>query len=118
MNPARAQNSARFCDIKAGMDNEWVELQAIKWANRRAGALRCREVYKRATIVSDKWELCTDRYRNVTGRRVHVVLYGETYDGHCGVAHFIFIQPHEGRGYFSRRLKGYQTGDFYDVACE
>lgn len=115
---ASAQNSARFSDVRAGMCNEWAEHEAIRWANKRANDLRCREVYKDAVIVSDKWVLCTDKYRYVTGRKVHMVLYGETYDGHCGMAHFIFIQPHEGRGYFSRKLKGEQIGNFYDVVCE
>jgi hypothetical protein len=116
--PAYAQNSARFSDVQPTMHDRALECDAIVWANRRANSLMCREVYKRAVIVSNDWELCTDKTHYVTGRRIHMVLYGETYDGRCGLAHFVFTQKHEGRGYFSRKLKGEQTGNFYAVACE
>ncbi|MES2704694.1 MAG: hypothetical protein V4649_18785 [Bacteroidota bacterium] len=115
---AQSRSNARFSDVKPAMKNTCLEKNAVLWANRRAKDELCREVYEKAVIVSDDWELCTDKRRYVTARRIHMVLYGTGQNNRCGMAHFVFYQKHEGRGYFAHRLKGEQTGDFYDAVCE
>ncbi len=113
-----AQNHARYSDIEEGMRDEWLEREAIHVANKRASALKCRETYTVAKITSEDWITERDWHGNVTGRYLHMELYGETYDGQCGVTHFVFRQRLRGDDTFAERLSISEMGSFYDMECE
>jgi hypothetical protein len=111
-----AQNSAHFCDIKAAMHDEYLETAGVRAANKKAAQMGCREVYKVAKIVSPEWELF---YENdlLVGRKIHMEVYGETWEGQCGVTHFIFKQKYLGHHEWGNMRCDYM-GDFYDMDCE
>jgi hypothetical protein len=114
---ALCQERARFSDFKAGMKDTYLERQAVRLANNRANDLKCCEAFTKAKILSSDWDLCF-KGAKLQGRDIHIELYGQTHEGGCGVAHFIFQQRYEGRGYFSEKLKLHQMGDFYAAECE
>ncbi len=76
----------------------------------------CREEFKRATIVSPEWELFYD-CGTLVGRKIHMEVYGETWEGQCGVTHFIFKQKYLGHHEYGN-LRCDFMGDFYDMDCE
>lgn len=115
---AKGQNSARFSDIKAGMRDYRLEHIALVEANKRASALRCRETYFKAIITSDHWAIEKNQEGRTIGRHIHMELYGESYDGHCGATHFVFRQAVLGDDTYSRRIRVADIGDFYDLPCE
>lgn len=112
------QNNARFSDVKAGMHSTRLENEAIWLANKKAGTIRCAEEFVDARITSDDWELDYDAHHHITGRHLHMELYGETRDGRCGMAHCVFRQKLEGDNTFSSRLKLVQLGELYPIECE
>jgi hypothetical protein len=112
------QNYARFSDIKAGMSNPYLEHHAIITANKRAAAMKCRESFSDAKIVSDAWEMFGTSYDEVAGRLIHMELYGETPDGKCGVSHCVFLQKVLEDGTYAHKLKIVELGNFYSMQCE
>ena len=114
---AQSNNNAHFCDIVPAMHNRHLEEAAICAANKKAAQSGCREEYKRATIVSSAWELYYDDMGVLLGRKIHMELYGETWDGRCGATHFVFRQTYLGHHQYTR-LRCDQMGDFYAMDCE
>ena len=117
-NSTRAQNLARFSNIKPGMQDGDIERRAVKIANQRAWDLRCPEDYTKAIIISHKWKHELDRNGFVTGRVIHLELYCERPDGKCGMADFIFKQKHLGEGAYTQRLFFVAMGDMVTIDCE
>lgn len=115
---ARAQNHARYSDIKRTWRDERLEHQALDAANRFAATMRCPEQFLRAKIVSEGWEIVGDEPGMVAGRYIHMELYGETKDDRCGVAHCIFRQRKLADNTYSPRLKIVELGEFYVLECE
>lgn len=113
---ANAQNQAHFCDIKAAMHNPELEQAGVLAANKKAAQMGCREEFKRATITSPEWELF---YEDdiLVGRKIHMEVYGETWEGQCGVTHFIFKQKYLGHRRFGNLRCDFMS-DFYDMDCE
>ena len=116
--PAIAQNQARFSDITPGMKVGWIERDAIKLANRLAGNRRCPEEYTKAKILSYDWIFELDRWGYVTGRKIHIELYCELPDGHCGMADFIFREKLMDNDEFADKLQFEKMGALYTVDCE
>ena len=112
-----AQNYAHYCDIKPGMRNRDLEKSGVIAGNRKAGQLGCKEVFTMATIVSTEWELFYDEADNLVGRKIEMELYGETWEGKCGVCHFTFKQKYLGHHEYGN-LRCDFMGDFYDMDCE
>jgi hypothetical protein len=115
---AWSQNRARFSDVKAGMKNRDLEMEALMVANKRAATTRCREEFSRAVIVSDGWETERNAEGIITGRHLHMELYGETDDNRCGMSHCIFRQNVQGDDRYSGKLKLVDMGPFYDLECK
>ncbi len=115
---ALGQNKARYSDVKASMKKPQLEAHALYVANKRAAALRCREEFKIAKIVSDDWEVMRNDHGMVIARYIHMELYGETTDGRCGMSHCIFRQNMLADNTYSPRLKVENLGAFYDLECE
>ncbi len=113
-----SQNHARYSDIKAGMKDRHLEAEAIWVVNRKAEVIRCKEEYSKAVITSEDWEIETDHNGTITGRHLHMELYGETQDGRCGVAHCVLRQKVEGDNTYSPKLKLADMGAFYSLECE
>ena len=114
---AHAQNQARFSDIKAGMEDEWLEHQALRIANERATDLQWLVEYKRATIISPKWQVILDDNGYLIGRKIHMELYCEEKNGNCKMADFTFKQKYLDDGY-SDRLICIKVGQLFNVDCE
>lgn len=112
------QNRARFSDIQPGMVNKHLEHQALRLANERATNLRWPLEYKKALIISPKWNLLYDKNGFVKGREIHMQLYCTARSGKCGTADFTFKQRHIADGFYSDRLQYVYAGDFYDTECE
>jgi hypothetical protein len=115
---ANAQNYARYSDIKAGMKNLHLEHDAVRAANKRAAAMRCRESFSDAVIVSEAWEKEGRCDGQLMGRYIHMELYGETPDGRCGVAHCVFGQKVLADDTYSPKLHVVEIGTFYHLECE
>lgn len=115
---SNAQNYARYSEIEEGMRNERLEQEAVYRANKKASSIKCRETYRVAKITSADWILEHNQYGNLTGRHLHMELYGKTYDGRCGATHFIFRQRLRGDNSFAPKLSIAEMGDFYDLVCE
>ncbi len=115
---ALGQNKARYSDVKASMKKPQLEAHALYVANKRAAALRCREEFKIAKIVSDDWEVMRTDDGMIIARYIHMELYGETADGRCGMSHCIFRQNMLADNTYSPRLKVENLGAFYDLECE
>lgn len=113
-----AQNKARYSDVKASMKKPQLEAHALYVANKRAAALRCKEEFKIAKIVSDDWEVMRNDHGMIIARYIHMELYGETTDGRCGMSHCIFRQNMLADNTYSPRLKVENLGAFYDLECE
>lgn len=113
---ASAQNYAHFCDIKPAMVNHSLEYAGVETANKKAAQMGCREVFKMAKIVSPGWELFYEGDMLI-GRKIHMEVYGETWEGQCGVTHFIFKQKYQGHHNWGK-LRCDFMGDFYDMDCE
>jgi hypothetical protein len=111
-------NHARFSKVQAGMKDRHLEAEAVWVVNRKAASIRCREEYKKAVIVSDDWELERNEQGFITGRHLHMELYGETEDGRCGMAHCILRQKVEGDNTYSPKLRLADMGEFYALECE
>ncbi len=116
--PAYSQNYARYSDIKAGMKDAHLEHQGVMAANKRASALRCKESYEDARIVSEGWEVARNCDGMITGRYIHMELYGTDYEGKCGVSHCIFKQRRRGDETYSPKLTVVEMGAFYNLTCE
>jgi hypothetical protein len=114
---AFGQNYAHFCDVKAGMHNRDLEKSGVIAANKKAGQMGCREVFKTAVIVSSDWDQFYDDAGNLEGRKIHMELYGETWEGQCGISHFTFKQKYLGHHDYGN-LRCDFMGDFYDMDCE
>lgn len=115
---AAAQNHARYSDIKRTWKDEGLEHQALHEANKFAETMRCREQFIYAKIVSEEWEIVPAGAGLIAGRYIHMELYGETYDGKCGVAHCVFRQRRLGDNTFSPKLKIVELSEFYALECE
>ncbi len=113
-----AQNHARFSDVKAGMHSQRLENEALFLANKKASTIRCGEVYRRAVIVSDGWEVERNQEGFIIGRHLHMELYGETKDGKCGMSHCVFRQRRMGDETFAPKMKLEELGAFYTLECE
>lgn len=113
-----AQNKAKYSDVTASMKNPKLEAHALYVANKRAAALRCREEFTKAKIVSDDWEVMRNGSGMIIARYIHMELYGETTDGRCGMSHCIFRQNMLADNTYSPRLKVENLGAFYDLICE
>lgn len=114
---AIAQNQAKFSDIKAGMKNKWLEQQALRIANERATDLHWLAEYKKATIISKKWQPILNDYGYLVGRKIHMELYCVEQNGNCEMADFTFKQKYKAEGY-SNRLICIKVGQLYNVDCE
>ena len=115
--PAIAQNQARFSDIKAGMRNKQLERQALRIANERATDLHWLAEYKKATIISKKWQPILNDEGYLVGRKIHMELYCVEQNGNCEIADFTFKQKYKGEGY-SDRVICIKVGQLYNVDCE
>ena len=115
---AVAQNNARFSAIKPGMRNERLENEAIWLANKKAGTIKCDEEFIDAKIISEDWGMDYDTHGRITGRHLHMELYGETRDGKCGMSHCVFRQKLQGDNTFSPRMKLAELGEFFAMECE
>lgn len=113
-----AQNYAKYSDIRAYMIDRKVEHQAVMAANKRAASLKCKESFQDAKIVSDNWGIMRNDNDKVTGRFLHMELYGATYEGKCGVAHCVVMQKMRGDDTYSPKLTLLEMGDFYTLKCE
>ena len=114
--PGLAQNHARFSDIKPGMVNRELEYAGVREANKKAAQLGCREEYTQATITSASWELFYED-GELLGRKIHMEVYGRTWEGQCGVTHFLFRQKYLGHHEYAK-LKCDEINDFYTLECE
>lgn len=112
------QNNARFSAIKPGMRNERLENEAIWLANKKAGTIKCDEEFIDAKITSEDWGMDYDMQGRLTGRHLHMELYGETRNGKCGMSHCVFRQKLQGDNTFSPRLKLVELGEFFAMECE
>lgn len=112
------QNNARFSAIKPGMHNERLENEAIWLANKKAGTIKCDEEFIDAKITSEDWGMDYDMQGRITGRHLHMELYGETRNGKCGMSHCVFRQKLQGDNTFSPRLKLVELGEFFAMECE
>ena len=115
--PACAQNKVKYSDIKAGMEDEWLEHQALKIANERATDLHWLANYKKAKIISYKWHLLLDRDGNLIGRDIHLELYCVEPNGNCQMADFAFKQKYKD-GEFQDRLICTKVGELLNIDCE
>ena len=115
---AYAQNAARFSDLKAGMTDRGLELQAIREANKRGIAFCWREDYSKAIIISPKWEMDLDANGYLRARKIHVQLYGTLSNGRCAVTDFTFKQKLLRNEKFSTKLYYESVGDMVYVECE
>jgi hypothetical protein len=114
---ANAQNLAKFSDIKVGMEDEWLEHQALRIANERATDLQWLVDYKKAKIISKKWQVILDDNGYLIGRKIHMELYCEEKNGNCKMADFTFKQKYLDEGY-SDRLICIKVGQLFNVDCE
>jgi len=112
------QNNARLSAIKAAMHNERLENEAIWLANKKAGTIKCDEEFIDAKITSEDWGMDYDIQGRLTGRHLHMELYGETRNGKCGMSHCVFRQKLQGDNTFSPRLKLVELGEFFAMECE
>lgn len=112
------QNNARFSAINPGMHNERLENEAIWLANKKAGTIKCDEEFIDAKITSEDWGMDYDMQGRITGRHLHMELYGETRSGKCGMSHCVFRQKLQGDNTFSPRLKLVELGEFFAMECE
>jgi hypothetical protein len=118
VHPAIAQNRARFSNIVPGMRVKWIEQEAVRLANQLAGNRRCPEEYSKAKILSYDWMFELDKWGWVTGRKLHIELYAEFPDGHCGMADFIFREKLMPNDEFAHKLQFEKMGDMYTIDCE
>lgn len=114
---ANAQNRVKFSGIKAGMEDEWLEHQALRIANERATDLHWLAEYKRATIISDKWQVILDGEGYLIGRKIHMELYCVLPEGNCKMADFTFKQKYKD-GEYQDRLICIKVGQLFNVDCE
>ena len=114
---ASAQNGVKFSDIKAGMKNRQLERQALRIANERATDLHWLAEYKKATIISKKWQLILNDEGYLAGRKISMELYCVEQNGNCEIADFTFKQKYTDEGY-SERLICIKIGQFINVDCE
>ena len=115
--PAAAQNQAKFSDIKAGLKNKRLEQQALRIANERATDLHWLAEYKKATIISKKWQPILNDEGYLVARKIHMELYCVEQNGNCEIADFTFKQKYTAEGY-SDRLICIKVGQLYNVDCE
>ena len=115
--PATAQNKAKFSDIRPGMEDEWLEHQALRIANERATDLHWLAEYKRATIISKKWQVILDNEGYLVGRKIHMELYCVEPNGNCQIADFTFKQKYKD-GEYKDRLICTHVGELFNVDCE
>ena len=115
--PAPAQNQVKFSDIKAGMKNRQLERQALRIANERATDLHWLAEYKKATIISKKWQPILNDEGYLVGRKITMELYCVEQNGNCEMADFTFKQKYTDEGY-SERLICIKIGQFINVDCE
>jgi hypothetical protein len=116
--PAFSQNQVRFSDIKRGMQDDELEYQAIKLANKQAAAYQWPEEFSRATIVSSRWTILYDKNGFAKARKIHMQLYGRMLSGKCAMANFIFKQNILPDETFSDKLRYHSVGDILYVDCE
>lgn len=100
------------------MRNERLENEAIWLANKKAGTIKCDEEFIDAKITSEDWGMDYDMQGRLTGRHLHMELYGETRNGKCGMSHCVFRQKLQGDNTFSPRLKLVELGEFFAMECE
>ena len=114
---ANAQNQVRFSDIKAGMVDPYLEKQALNIANERATDLHWLAEYKKATIISKKWQPIINTNGILTGREIHMELYCVEQNGNCEIADFTFRQKYKD-GEYSTHLFCTKVGQLYNIDCE
>ena len=115
--PTYAQNKIKFSDIKAGMRNEGIERQALWLANERATNLHWLAEYKKAKIISDKWQVVGSDPEEPICRIIHIELYCEKQDGDCEMSDFTFREKFKD-GKYQHKLLFLNAGDFIHVDCE
>ncbi len=116
--PCFAQNLARFGDIRPGMADKKLEKQAVWLANRRGLNYNWREVYKKAVIISHKWEPELDKDGFMKGRKIHMELYAELPTGRCAMTDFTFRQKVLPDETFTHELYYVSVGDMVYIDCE
>lgn len=112
------QNLVRFSDIKAGMNDWYIEKEAVRLANKWATDTRCPEEYTKAVIVSADWEYYYHINGELAGRKLLVQVYCERPGLQCGMADFTFRQKYLGDHEFSGKLTCKRIGDMIAVECE
>lgn len=115
---ASGQNQARFSDVKPGMTNKALERQAVWLANKRGMNYNWHQRYKKAVIISRKWDLLLDKNGFLKGRRIHMELYAEFPNGKCAMADFSFRQKLLVDETFSDELQYDSAGDIVEIECE
>lgn len=112
------QNNARFSAIKSGMHSQRLENEALWLANKKVSTIRCSETFTDAKITSEDWDIERNTEGVITGRHLHMELYGQTPDGKCGMSHCVFRQKLQGDNTFSSKMKLVDLGEFYALECE
>ncbi len=115
---SNAQNQAKFSGIKPGMKDEKLEKMAVKLANKRGMVFDWHEVYYKAVIISDKWELDLDRDGFLKGRKIHMELLSILPSGRCAMTDFTFKQKLLHDEKFSSALYYDRVSDLVYVDCE
>lgn len=117
---SKGQNYATYSAVKAEMHDPNLEHEAVILANKIAASTGTHrhESYSDAKIVSQGWEYERNATGRATSRFIHMELYGETHDGKCGIAHFVFKQLRKGDDTYSPKLRLASMGEFYKLKCE